>query len=314
MVICSLSQQTICSNIELILVSPNMQGVSAQEFEMFGAWQWLQVPEVRQIGPAMEAAVRAAHAPYVTYAEEHAQFHIDWAERLIDAHERGYEAVGFVMDNANPKTLVSWAHLYGQFGPVVHPVISTESNILAGHHSSYSKELLLGYGNLMAAMLEDEAALHLDLGTRGKKMFIAGDAISKHVNISNLSSYIRLDYFGQRGFAAARARVGKWPWRRRVAYAAAAPLIPWVRLQRILKHIWRTGRQNKLMPQILFPIGLAVTAGAWGEMLGYLIGGGDSAEHKIPLELEREKFLAKQDDWSKASKTKQLDQKYKEIL
>jgi len=34
-------------------------------------------------------------------------------------------------------------------------------------------------------------------------------------------------------------------------------------------------------------------------MLGYLIGPGDAAERKAPAELQRENFLAKQDQWSK---------------
>jgi hypothetical protein len=301
MAIRALSRQTVRTDLEVILVSPNMDGVAPQEFDQFGSWHWLKMPVVRQAGLAMAEAARVARAPYVTYAEEHAQFRDNWAERLIAAHGRGYDAVGFAMDNANPATLVSWAHLYGQFGPVVHPVTPGESNVLAGHHASYSKELLIGYGPLAAAMLEDEAALHLDLRRRGIRMFIAGDAVSKHVNLSSLTAYMRLDYLGQRSFAATRASAGKWSWSKRAAFVAATPLIPFVRLRRILHHIWRSGRQRELMPQILFPISLALMAGAWGEMLGYLIGGGDSAEHKIPLELQREEYLAAQDDWSKSA-------------
>jgi hypothetical protein len=112
---------------------------------------------------------------------------------------------------------------------------------------------------------------------------------------------MRLDYAGQRSFAAARAQVGKWPLWKRLIFVAASPLIPFVRMRRVLHHIWRTGRQKTLMPHILFPISLALLAGAWGEMLGYLIGGGDSAEQKIPIELQRESALSKQDSWKKTS-------------
>jgi hypothetical protein len=302
MVIEELRRQRSREEIELIVVAPNRDGIEDELFEGFGAWQWLILPDIRTCGKAMATAVRAARTPYVTYAEEHSYLHESWAERLIAAHESGYDAVGFAMENANPNTLVSWAHLYGQFGPVVAPVAPGESDFLAGHHSSYSRELLLSYGDLLGDMLEDEAALFLDLRARGKRMFIAGDAVSWHANISSLKTYMAMDYLGQRSFAATRAKVGNWPWWKRVVYAGAAPLIPLIRLRRILADIRRTGREGQLLPKILVPISLALLAGAWGEMLGYLLGGGDAAERKAPVELQRERFISKTDPWSKKSK------------
>lgn len=300
MVVRELQRQTLREQMEVIVVTPSRDGIDESEFEVFGAWQWLVLPSIDTCGQAMEAAVRVSRAPYVVYAEEHSYFKEDWAERLVAAHERGYEAVGFAMENANPDTLTSWAHLYGQFGPVVAPVKSRESGFLAGHHVSYSKELLLSYGKLLDPMLEDESALFLDLHARGKKMFIAGDAISRHVNVSSLPAYMRMDYLGQRSFADARAAVGNWSRAKRVLYACAAPLFPLVRLRRILRDVRRTGRQKEMLPRLLVPVCLALLAGAWGEMLGYLIGGGQCAQLKAPVELQRENYMSKKDRWVKA--------------
>ena len=298
LVLAEMRRQTLRAEMEIIVVSPTHDRLKDEDFKNFGAWQWVKLPSARTCGAAMEAAVRAAKAPFVAYAEEHSYFDEAWAERLVAAHEAGYDAVGFAMENANPETLTSWAHLYGQFGNVVAPVESGETDFLAGHHVSYRKSVLLDYGNLLADMLEDESALFLDLREKGRSMFIAGDAISRHVNISKLGSYMRLDYLGQRSFAAARANVQNWPWWKRALYAGAAPIIPWVRLRRILRHIRRTGRQQEMLPQILAPIGLALIAGAWGEMLGYLLGSSDSAQRKAPLELQREEYVVETDRWS----------------
>jgi glycosyl transferase family 2 len=299
MVIQELLKQTARSEMEIIVVSPDRDGLDQHLLEGFGSWQWIILPEIRTCGKAMEVAVQAARAPFVTYAEEHSYFEEAWAERLIAAHEEGHDVVGFAMENANPNTLTSWAHLYGQFGPVVAPVASGERGFLAGHHTSYRRELLLEYGRLLSDVLEDEAALFLDLRARGKGMFLAGDAISRHINVSSLMAYMYMDYVGQRSFASARAQVGNWSWLKRGAYAAAAPLIPWIRLRRILADIRRTGRQRQLLPRILGPLGLALLWGAWGEMLGYILGAGDCAERKAPVELQRQKFLSRTDPWLK---------------
>lgn len=298
MVVRELQRQTIREHIEVIVVTPNRNGLDESEFAVFGAWQWLLLPEVKTCGAAMAAATLAARAPYVTYAEEHSHLDEKWGENLVAAHGRGYEAVGFAMENANPENLVSWAHLYGQFGSVVAPVESGEIDLLGGHHISYCREMLLGYGDMMDAMLEDESALCLDLRARGKKLFIAGDAISFHANLSSLTAYMRLDFYGQRSFADARAKIGKWSFFKRALYAGAVLLFPVVRMRRILRHINRTGRSKEMLPQILVPISLALAAGACGEMLGYIVGGGKSAEGKSPMEFQRENYLASNDNWT----------------
>jgi hypothetical protein len=131
-------------------------------------------------------------------------------------------------------------------------------------------------------------------------MYIAGDALCYHLNISSLPDYMRLDFLGQRGFGAMRARVGRWPWWQRAAYAAATPLIPWVRLRRIVADIHRSGRSH-LLPRILAPMVPALLAGAVGEGLGYLTGAGTSAAQRAPIEFHRDRYLAADDTWSKDS-------------
>lgn len=299
MVIGELRRQTFRSELELIVVAESRGGIRDEEVQGFGSVQWVIVPEVRTCGQAMEAAVRTARAPYVTYAEEHSYFDEYWAERLVAAHEAGYDAVVSAMENANPSTLTSWASLYGQFGPVVAPVASGEISVIAGHHTSYRKELLLAYGERCSAMLEDEAVLGMDLKARGTRMFLAGDAVSRHLNASRLSAYVRTDYLGMRSFAATRA--AGWPVWKRVAYAGAAPLVPLIRLRRALKEIRRTGRAAELLPRILFPMSVAMLAGGWGEFLGYVVGARDCAERRVPLELHKGEWLAPEDRWSKSA-------------
>jgi hypothetical protein len=109
--------------------------------------------------------VSVARAPFVTYAEEHSFFSENWAERILDAHGKGYDVVGFPVENANPRSLTSWASLYDEFGQIVAPIKSGETTLLGAHHASYRRQLLLDYGALLVDVLENEAALFLDLST-----------------------------------------------------------------------------------------------------------------------------------------------------
>lgn len=294
-VVRDLQRQTIASAIELIVVAERPDGIEPADIAGFHSYRFLPVQDLQTVGVGMATAVRAATAPYVTYAEEHATFDPAWGAALVQAHERGYPAVGFTMRNANPETLTSWAHLYGQFGPAVDPVETGEVRLLTGHHASYRRDTLLAYGPLLDAMLEDEGALFLDLHERGERLLMEGSAISYHINLSQLGAYVRLDFHGQRSFAHGRATVGRWSFAKRLLYACACPLVPLVRLSRVLHHLRRSGRFGTLMPQLLAPMAVAMTAGAVGEALGYLIGAGEAAERKFGPELHRRRFLSAAD-------------------
>jgi hypothetical protein len=297
LVVSEMLRQTVRDDIELIIVTPDAAGLDPTLLGPFACWRILLVPEVSECGPAMAAAVRAARAPWVVYAEEHSYFAEDWAERLLAAHDRGYQAVGFAMANANPQRLVSWAHLYGQFSGVVEPAEAGERDFLAGHHVSYGRDFFLeNYADTLVAAMEDESALFIDLRARGVPMYLAGDALSRHINISRLTSYLAMDYVGQRSFAGTRALLGRWSLLRRLVYAAGMPLAPLVRMRRILRDVRRTSREQ-LLPQILAPIGAALVCGMVGEMVGYIAGPGSSARQKVDKELQRQEFL--DDGWTR---------------
>jgi hypothetical protein len=293
MVLAELRRQTIAAQVEILIVTPDRGSLGDADLEGFGATKWILVPGVETSGEAMAAAVRGASAPFVTYAEEHSFFAPDWAERLVSTHAQGHDVVGFAIENANPETLTSWAQLYGQFGPVVAPVTSGVSSFLGGHHVSYRRTLLLEYGDRLAVMLEDECALFLDLRARRISMYIAGDAVSRHINFSSLPVYMYMDYLGQRSFAATRASQAEWGLAKRLAWSAATPIIPFIRMRRSLREVQRTGRSKQLLPQILGPMALGLIAGGVGEFMGYMFGPGRAAAQRAPAELRRMDFLAK---------------------
>ncbi len=293
-----LGEQTIRQHVELVIVAPSRAQLELRDNELseFHSWQLVELGRVHSTGTATAEGVRVARAPVVVYGEEHSYPEPQWARVLVERHREPYAAVGSAMGNANPQTLTSWAHLFGQFGPVVAPVTSGTTTWLAGHHTSYKRDALLGYGERLGEMLDNECALHIDLRERGHQLFLAGEAVSNHVNISRPSAYFRLDYLGQRGFAATRFRAGEWSLLRRFLYVAASPLLPLVRLRRIVRDIRRSGRAPQLLPRVLCIIIPALFCGAVGEAIGYLAGAGSgTSAEKLPMELNRHAYLQKGD-------------------
>jgi hypothetical protein len=110
-----------------------------------------------------------------------------------------------------------------------------------------------------------------------------------------LASYIGAEFHGARMFAANRARSTKWSIFRRLLYICGMPLIPFVRLERVLGHILRSGRERELLPGILPALIIGLVADAFGQLTGYAFGAGDAAQRRVSFELNRYQHITEQD-------------------
>lgn len=292
-----LRAQTVRDRLELLIVAPSRAGLGLPEHEVAG-FRRVRVVEVGQIermSPAKAAGVRKASAPLVAFAEDHCYPEPDWAAHLIAAHRRGWAAVGPTMRNANPRTMVSWAGLYLNFGCCLESAGPGASRHLAWHNISYRRQLLLDYGADLAPMLAVEGVLLDDLGARGHGLYFEAAARTSHVNISRLSSWVVHAFWGGRLFGATRARGMKWSRRRRLAYILGGPLIPLVRLRRTIPKIYRTGRQRELMPRVLPAMLAGLIPHALGEVTGYALGPGDAERRYSFYEMRRTRHITEED-------------------
>jgi hypothetical protein len=190
-----------------------------------------------------------------------------------------------VVLNANPGSAVSWAdHLIG-YGPWADPTPSGEAEILPGHNSSYKRTALLAYGDGLEGMLESETVLHMDLRTRGQRLYLCSAARAAHVNFSRIDSWLRVQVHNGRVFAAARA--SGWSGARAAFYAAASPLIPLVRLRRAASALLLPGRPRAELPRVLPLLALGLALDGVGQMLGYAFGAGRSTDALAKYEFRR---------------------------
>ena len=292
-----LQAQTVCDQLEIVIVAPSAATLDFDPVERaaFDSVRVVEVGEVKSTGRAIAAGVREASSPIVAYAEEHSYPAPGWAEALIKAHRQSWAVVGVAIANANPGNMISWASLFTDFGPWVEPVVAGETSQLAWHHSAYKRAVLLEYGPKLDALLETEGILHKDIRARGYRLYLESAAKTNHVNISLLASYVGAEFHGARMFAANRARGTKWSIFRRLFYICAMPLIPFVRLTRVLGHIFRSGRARELLPRILPPLIIGLLADTLGQLTGYAFGAGNAARYRVSFELNRYRHVTEQD-------------------
>jgi hypothetical protein len=250
---------------------------------------------VASVAEGNAVGVRRATAPVVAFVEDHSYPEPGWAAALIEAHRQPWAVVGPVIVNANPGTAISWADYLLGYGSWLDPTPAGKVDHLPGHNSAYKRAILLQFGPTLALMLQAESVLHRELRARGHQLYLEPAARTLHVNISRLASWLPMCFCSGRAFAAERARTGRWGLLRRLLYTGAAPLIPLVRLRRILRDFSRSSQPWTLLPRVLPPLALGLLASAWGEAEGYARGPGDASQRLADYEFHRRRHVGPHD-------------------
>lgn len=286
--------QTVCALLELVIVAPSeaLSDLEVDQLTRFACYQVVKIKGFPSIGQANAAGIRQATASIIALAEDHCFPDPQWAERLIAAHQGPWVAVGPGVRNANPNTAVSWADLFIGYGPWLTPSPPREAEFLPGHNTSYKRDVLMRYADQLDSMMEAETLLHWDLRQKGHRLYMESTASVAHTNFSLWSSWIPAQFYNGRLFAGARARQKSLLWR--IVFVLGSPLIPAVRLWRILAELPSrelTIRFLGCLPVLV--IGLAIDG--VGQMVGYALGMGNAQDKVAKLEVDRFKHVCKQD-------------------
>jgi predicted dehydrogenase len=284
-----LRAQTRAAVMEIVFVLPRGVEVDARELNVFHSWQCVPVERVVSIGRAYAAGVRCARAPLVALTEDHSFPAPNWAQVLIEAHRQPHAAVGPALTNGNPNSLLSWADFYIAYGEWALPIPSRPIEYLPGHNSSYKREVLLTYGEQLEAMLDAETVLHWDLRVRGHTLYLEAATSTAHLNFAQWRAWFPIKFYAGQQFGARRSH--GWSFARRLIFFGGSPLIPFVRLVRVVGYARRTrhslGFWLRFVPVTL----IGLIADGMGQMLGYGFGAGNSFEKGGAFEFHRVRYL-----------------------
>ena len=291
------AEQTIAGQLELVIVAASKAGMNPPEAAVapFAGVQVVEAPPFRSTAAARGVGVRAARGEIVAFAEDHSWPDPQWADTMLATHAGPYAAVGPEMICANPGNAISWANLIIEYGPWLEPAAAGPAEHLPGHNGAYKRQVLLQYGDRLERMLEAESVLQWDLRRQGHELYLEPRARTFHLNVSRLSSSFWLRFLGGRMFAAFRAENERWSAAKRLAYALAAPLIPWVRLTRIVRQLRRRAWRGYPWPSLAPSLVGLLALDAFGEAVGYLLGAGGQAPALADLEFDRLRYLNAED-------------------
>lgn len=285
----ALARQTIADRLELIIIAPTDDPeIDPAAVTRFAAVQVVVLDGITSSNGARMAGLRAARAPIVVMAEDHSFPEPAWAEALLAAYGGDRVAVGPVLRNGNWRTALSWGNYLLEYGPWMDGPAG-ERAYLPGHNSSYDRAALLALGDALPELLEAESVAQDALRARGGRLYLEPAAVTHHWGFSRWPASLRLRFLSGRHFAGHRCQ--RWPMGRRLLYIAGAPLIPVVRLRRILP-LTRAPQLAHLPRWRVIPalLSLLVLDGL-GELTGYIAGPGSSTRALAAIEFERWRFM-----------------------
>lgn len=290
-----LRSQTAVNRIELVVVASSTAGLDAppHEFEAFAGHRVVEVGRIVNIAAAYAVGVRHATAPLVALCEDHSYPDPGWAAALIEAHRGPWAAVGPVIRNGNPGNRVSWADLVTSYLEWLAPAEPGERSHLPGHNSSYKREVLLASDPGMENALASESAYHWRLRARGHRLYLEPRAVTAHLNFGLLRPWLAAKFLSGRVFASTRSR--DWNVGRRALYVAASPLIPVVRLSRVVSDL-ASGPPRRMPRGVIPTAALGLVVSALGEMAGYACGTGNALPRLAAFEFNRVQHLGKSVD------------------
>ncbi len=223
--VAALEEQTIASSIELVVVAPSADAGApgAGDVSALHSCRVVEAGPIEVRGAAAALGVDVATAPIVALSENHCFPDPDWAQKVLDAHDGPWVGVGPAVLNANPETLLSVALMAAGYGPF-HPSMPAEAREeLPLHNSSYRKDVLQDFGEDLGRVLADERLLQGALRQRGLELRFDPRPRKRHINEATWFLFRGLAYSSGRRYGGYRA--SDWGLPKRLAYAAAAPLL-----------------------------------------------------------------------------------------
>lgn len=195
------------------------------------------------LSAARVQGVRRANSPIVSFMEEHCEMQPGWAEAILLAHRGPWAGVGCDFINGNPDSGSSNKAFRMNYGIYLPPQRGRgPTKRIAGQNSAFKRDVLLNYDSQLELLLNADLVLQWKMAEDGYQLFYEPGGKIAHRNENTLRSLCVGVFYWNWCFSNVRAQIFEWSFPRRMLRIVLAPLIPWVRLAKMLVWMPRLGR------------------------------------------------------------------------
>jgi hypothetical protein len=233
----------------------------------------LEAPEGTTIPDLRALAFSQASAQSVAVIEDHVIVPPGWARALLDAQAGSEIVVGGAVENAAVDRVVDWAAFLCEYSHCILPLPEGPASWLTGNNVVYPRALLARYQEVIGRG-QWENRLHDAMRRDGVPLVCRPEIRVGHKKHYTVGEYLSQRYLYARSYAG--ARVADASLGRRLGYGAAALALPPLLMFRTVSRVLAKRRHRAELVRSLPLLAVFVVSWAFGEMVGYVAGPGDS--------------------------------------
>jgi glycosyltransferase involved in cell wall biosynthesis len=269
----ALSNQRSDVDLEVLVADRCGESVRAEVRRLYPWVRILEAPAGTTIPDLRALAFSQATAQSVAVIEDHVIVPPGWARALLDAQAGGDIVVGGAVENAAVDRVVDWAAFLCEYSHCILPLPAGPASWLTGNNVVYPRALLARYQEVIGRG-QWENRLHDAMRHDGVPLVCRPEIRVGHKKHYTVGEYVSQRYLYARSYAGARvadASLGK-----RLGYGAAALALPPLLMFRTVSRVLAKRRHRAELVRSLPLLAVFVVSWAFGEMVGYVAGPGDS--------------------------------------
>ncbi len=221
----SLQNQTCNKDFEVIVVDSSTDGTAEIVAERFPGVELIGFPERKHAGSARNAGIERSRGDIIALIDADCTADGSWVDEILKAHRSEHLAIGGVIDNANPGSLVGWASYFCEFTRWMPGTARGMLKDIAGANMSYKKKVFDEYGGFLEGTYCSDTELHWRLARDGRPLRFVPAIRAYHRNIEGFGEFIRHEYYHGWCFARVRTRFDNFSALKRYFYASCFPFL-----------------------------------------------------------------------------------------
>ncbi len=271
----SLHDQARAVGAEILVADGHGRGLPPDVVDHYPAVKWIKWPG-KSVFQLRELAMTKASGALVAVTEDHCTVAPGWCERVLQSHRDHPEAaaIGGAVENAATTRLIDWANFLIVFGPFTAPIENGQRPAISLQaNSSYKRRVVPRTTSQLGMM---ELLFNHQLRERGE-ILVADDklVVSHHQEWGFWGTFAAHFHNGR---SIAGFRLPRISWVERVLRLGGCVILPAHLLRVTIAPAIRKRRLIKPALRSLPLAALVVTCHAAGELVGYLVGPGQSPQ------------------------------------
>lgn len=268
----SLKNQKTYKRFEIIVVDSSSDGTAALIKKRFPDVRLYQFPERKFCGDARNFGLSVAKAETIAFIDADCRAAPNWVGQILRAHQSPLLAIGGVIANGNPKSIVGWAAYFCEFSQWMPGFSHRNIADIAGANMSYKRKAFEEYGLFIKGTYSSDTEFHWRLGKNGHGLQLVPSIAVFHHNIDQFQALLRHEFEHGRSFATVRINSQDFSEFKRGIYIIFSFLIPlWlffkIGLRNLINRIYLF-HFLKVLPLLI----LGLIFWSLGELVGYLRG------------------------------------------